>query len=982
MRRLILAATPIVVALVSNMAAAQAPTVVSLKKQTVGEATYFHVRIARPAETWTAPDFTAGHRTLPRWHPRADDVAHLPRLVPQDQKTRDVALCWRPSRDVPAQLEFAGRVVESGVARLRLIQFQGQPSGSPWPNAFVARPEVLIELDLGHAETMPPRAPRGPGNPPADPDPADLQSIWAHAQAMQFAIWNLQTPGFGFFRLAQNAIARQNGVKFEPLDDAATVGESRKEYERLYETTSGAAAVTESLQLARMLRTGRKEGPRKVAIGSIPGIDIAEHPWKQLMGDRQPDDEPLAGFVPHDNYFLTFKTVAGLVDLGDRADAWSVVISRFLEQQSADFRLRQRYERQLCLNSGTLAKALGPLVVRSLAVTGSDFYLREGSDVAVIFEAANPDALLAAVQPWLDAARREFGSRLTTARVDYHGTPIESFVSPRREISLHRAVIGPYVIYSNSPAGIRRVLDARAGRIPALASSRDFQYMRTVFRRSEPSEDGFAFLSDAFIRRFVGPASRIAEKRRLEGLAGVNLMTSAALWHAWQTGQPPADGAAALRLAGLEPSDLRTTDQSDVAWDAAASAAVSDRFNTIHFATPLIETPVEFATAEEASDYETFRLGYLNLWRQYFDPIGVRFRIADDRLRIDTYILPLIQSSQYAELRRLTGGGTVPRDISPPTPKTVLQLTGRLAADARERQMFEDMVGSMGANIKAGALGNWWIVRFDDSPMYAKLAKAQLRSDASSDVIDEWARTVFSMPVTLGVEVRNPLMMAAALAAVRGAVLNALPGGVTWEPIEPEYKGVKIVRIQATSQGARQFLGARDKEPFLPAVYYALVDGAWYASLQVQPIKDMIDRAAERPANPISESPQVNSAAYLSPAAAEATRSYVLGVAERAARSQDRANGLIWFAFYRGGLIDGGTPAATRRDVLHRWLGAVPATPDVAEFRLDSRTGLAVPEKTAASPLAKLLAEIADIRADLRFREDGVETTVEIRHRR
>src|SRR5205823_7993377 len=119
------------------------------------------------------------------------------------------------------------------------------------------------------------------------------------------------------------------------------------------------------------------------------------------------------------------------------------------------------------------------------------------------------------VQPYLDATRREFGPELREERADYHGDVIESFVTPRREVSLYRVTAGEFVVYANSPVGVRRVLDARAGRLKALADSLDFRYMRTAFRRGDDAEDGFTFLSDAFIRRLVGPASKVAEKRRL-----------------------------------------------------------------------------------------------------------------------------------------------------------------------------------------------------------------------------------------------------------------------------------------------------------------------------------------------------------------------------------------------------------------------------------------------------------------------------------
>src|SRR5262249_54246198 len=153
----------------------------------------------------------------------------------------------------------------------------------------------------------------------------------------------------------------------------------------LYETTTGAAAITESLQLRRMLGERRQEGPRTIDVAKVRGIDIAEHPWAKMMEGRQPDAEPLAKLVPHDNYYLHFKSFAKFIEMGDLLDQWGTTAVRAYEVQATDYRLRERYEKQLCLKTSLLGRTFGPLVIKGLAVTGNDGYLREGSDLAVIF---------------------------------------------------------------------------------------------------------------------------------------------------------------------------------------------------------------------------------------------------------------------------------------------------------------------------------------------------------------------------------------------------------------------------------------------------------------------------------------------------------------------------------------------------------------------------------------------------------------------
>ena len=74
--------------------------------------------------------------------------------------------------------------------------------------------------------------------------------------------------------------------------------------------------------------------------------------------------------------------------------------------------------------------------------------------------------------------------------------------------------------------------------------------MRTIFRYDDKDEAGFAYLSDAFIRNLVGPASKIKEKRRLEALTSMYMLHRGGLYHAWENGKPPADHDACWRPPG------------------------------------------------------------------------------------------------------------------------------------------------------------------------------------------------------------------------------------------------------------------------------------------------------------------------------------------------------------------------------------------------------------------------------------------------
>src|SRR5207302_8883531 len=108
-------------------------------------------------------------------------------------------------------------------------------------------------------------------------------------------------------------------------------------------------------------------------------------------------------------------------------------------------------------------------------------------------------------------------------------------------------------------------------------------------------------------------------------LAGVYMVSSAALFTAWETGKLPSDHAALLTGTRLRPQEIYAPEGNGVTWDGASREAVSDAYNTLSFATPLVELPIGRITPTEEQEYRRFRHYYTQLWRGFFDPIGMRF---------------------------------------------------------------------------------------------------------------------------------------------------------------------------------------------------------------------------------------------------------------------------------------------------------------------------------------------------------------------
>ncbi len=740
---------------------------------------------------------------------------------------------------------------------------------------------------------------------------------------------------------------------------------------------------------------------RTVPVAKIQGINVAEHPWEKMIGDKKPEPEPLARMVPHDNYYVHFRQVNRLLEFAELLDQWGGNLTRSFELTSRDARIRERYEQQLCLSSSLLARTLEADAIKGLAVTGNDAYLREGSDVAVVFQVARKEAFQAATEPIIAAARKKFGDRLKESKSDHNGVAIRSLVTPLREVSLHSASFDDISIHANSLVGLQRILDTHQGKGKRLSDSLDFRYMRTIFRADDKDEDGFAFLSDAFIRHLVGPASKIKEKRRVEALVSLHMLTHGAMYTSWETGKAPVSTPNLLAVAGLKKEEVPVPEGAAAFWDPEHLTARSEAYNTLHFATPLIELPIAEVTRNEEEEYRRFRLEYLGLWRQYFDPIGMRLAMKDGQVKLETYILPLIENSSYNQLRRVTGQKTVRFDPSRIPGQTLVQYLMRLSGDIEERQGWFGMRGGPGGGAQLMAMvawafdpiGEWFLFRLNDSPVYEKLVRLAEKADAGENVdSEEVARLVWSIPVAFAVDIKNPMTLAGSLTALRTSAMMSLPGGLTWGPLEKEYKGVSIVRVQATAAGRRMLAGESlnpPKDPFLPAIYYALIDGGLYVTLNEEMMRQLIDGAADRKEG--KGTVEAASSLYLAPAAAEHAQALLKRLLEYQTFQQARTSLPIWFALYRCGIVAEDAKPEMARTAAYRYLGYVPTSPDGAGYRYDRKYDEVVNErhgsfrkptlrKTTAdnSPVNFLLEQLRTVRADLRFREDGIHTVLTI----
>lgn len=615
-----------------------------------------------------------------------------------------------------------------------------------------------------------------------------LDKEWLTAQA-DFVTDFDAPPDQSFFKYAAARFSARLGRK--PADETANefARWTGNTSEQLYEVTTGALALQESLQLDRMRGGTRDEGLRDVDVDTIKGVTVRSHPWTNMLGGKTPVIEAIAGMVPDDQYYIRFKTTRSMADFLDAAEQWGGSLMRVAEAGGRDYRAKEKIERQICLKSTWLSKLLGPAVIESLVFTGYDPYLREGSDFSVIFNLKAPPVFEMAVNRYIDEARRE-NKDLKEDKFEYRGVTVQTFITPDHAVCCHRARMGDFYVYSNSPAGMRRIIDTHGGQRPSLANSLDFVYMRTLYPAGDKDEDGFMFLSDAFIRALVGPRIRIGEKRRIEALTSMEMIKNAALLYLYENPDASIPNLEDLYNRGyLEARHISAEPGDRFTWDPATFTARSERYGRPGHLTPLVELDVGNVTAKEKSDYEQFRDRYQNYWRRYFDPVGIRIGTGQT-LRLSVTILPLIDNSRYAELQELIGGRAVELEPIRRDGPVVLRLATHLNPDSQLLQMIQSVGASelardvppamRKAMMWMGSRMEFWI---EDSDALTAAIHGQQPSRA------------FDVPVVLAVEVKNPLGLAAFLTGVQTMVQVSSPNTVIFEPTEP-YKGYLLTRVR------------------------------------------------------------------------------------------------------------------------------------------------------------------------------------------
>jgi hypothetical protein len=560
-----------------------------------------------------------------------------------------------------------------------------------------------------------------------------------------------------------------------------------------------------------------------VPVASLKGPTVKSHPWEQMLGDRKPAISPLAYDVPDDFYLIEFRSLSRLLDVMDASDLWGTHLFNQAFKEARTQNAGERLKRQLAVQTEPALRPFYDLVVENVAVTGSDPFVREGSDVTLIFRLKQPAIFKARMDAFLDETQKAHPDAKRTTG-NYLGVDYVQLQTPERDVSVIAADPAPDLhVRSNSLVAFQKIIEAIKGKTAAgqsvrrLGDTAEFAYIRTLMPQGDENEDGLVYMSDPFIRRLVGPQLKLTERRRMLCYNHLRMIGHAALLYRTEFGKWPTS-LEELARTNTSPGlfgegELSCPSGGRYTLSADGTTGVCSHHGHALYLTPNIEIPVTEVSGAEADEYDAFLEEYNAYWRTYFDPIALRLKATPQQYRVETLVLPLIDNSVYTGLAAALNGQPEALDTLPVPKRNIFSLALRLDKERYLKEMKSDSKNSQDELLRGLGAGDKSLT---DAKVREFLSKG-LGNQAGLHVYDSYptfdlnVSDLLGMIFTSGAAGRsNPienefLLIGMALVSLNSPVYLAFP--VKDERVVDDF--LDSLDVEAAA-GTRQQKGQRD----------------------------------------------------------------------------------------------------------------------------------------------------------------------------
>ena len=593
------------------------------------------------------------------------------------------------------------------------------------------------------------------------------------------------------------------------------------ELENSMDLFSGGRAISENLQLNRELRLSSDEQNRTIPVSSVAGITINEIPWKEWMKGEKPLLDPISSILPHDQHALIFPSYSSMLEVMDQANERGTPFLRVSEDRAESARSKEKYSEQLCLPSDELSRILGPKLISSVAITGSDPFIRTGTCFTVIFEAKQKQSLLSALAlRRMEAHKKNDDSGMVSGKIPQSKTSnYQGLTTKDRSIRSFVSSFDNFVVVTNSIDQLTQIAKVFEQKNKSLGSLEEYHFFRQRYPITpESSEDAFLIVTDSTIRRWCGPEWRIGASRRTRAAAAI-----AELQARKESGAP-----------------LNTKEFPELGKVSFINGLVqSTKFGNLAFLRSVNELNIKKITLAEKKAYEFFRDRYQSHWSKYFDPICAQLSIDNGKIKGDLSILPLIGGTDYRQMIQMVGEVKLDSESGDPHPETVLHWVSAIDMNSPRFQQASNFAAIMAPSLGAGAfswVGESFSFYLDNSPFFKDMQKAFLQ-DGIKGVEDFSEKNFGRIPLGVNVEVRNPFKLTAFLAGLRAWIEQTSPGMTIWS--SHSHKGQGYVKI-APGKGLEDRLIKEGSAPI--ALYYVPSPKLLTISLSENIIQKAIER--------------------------------------------------------------------------------------------------------------------------------------------
>ncbi|MCE5186856.1 MAG: hypothetical protein LLF76_12095 [Planctomycetaceae bacterium] len=492
-----------------------------------------------------------------------------------------------------------------------------------------------------------------------------------------------------------------------------------------------------------------------IDLASIDPIAIAQPDWQQTKQSGFEAD-PLAAYVPADQHAFFYPTFRRMMDFVDALKSGR----QSLEPLGFSVSQFEFYEQQMCVWLDGWSRFWGPKTIRGVVLTGSDTYMAEGTDSAILFDASIGKLVFNNTRSKQEKKLKDMpDAKLAEGSVG--GIAYRAVVSPDRKVCSYLAQIDNVVVVTNSLVQLQKIIDTAQRKSPCMRDTNEYRFLRSRYNIDDNEQTALVVLTEAAIERWLSPKWYIGRSRR--------------------------------RLA-------------------AQAGAASSTYGTWLFMTPIAELAIDQVTALEQQQYGRFRQSFQQRWQKLVGPAGICFLHEAENTNI---ALTLWSDSAAGKLNNYIAANdeNAVNALNASLAKDCI-LQAAIAVDGRSQWIRElnarlsDRIPSIPADNAFEWLGRRLIVDVFDGEFWNACRQS---AKTPAGLWEFAAQNMDRLPIAFATEVSDQAMLDAFLAALGGHDQTAPIGasartdkGAAYEkmtlPIEPNNPPLTIYYARTSRQ--------------------------------------------------------------------------------------------------------------------------------------------------------------------------------------